>query len=267
MPNSGPDWDVFWRWEHFIQGDAPPVLRSRFRWYKAFLHLYGHRSDLLVLDSSCGSGASLSMLRRAGFDADGCDASDMALEWTRARLKKEGIHAFTFKTRWADLANTAPRKYDAVINDALCWILSEDDFVAALRGIRSVLKPSALLVFAGATDRDPNEGAGRLMATKQWESEKEHRFSLVNFRNIGAVSVSHIKVSEFVDGGIDVHHLYIVREDGTERLERAWLRNPWRYDWPILNRIFERAGFARIDCIDALADDAPLVVNVARKDA
>lgn len=40
MPNTERDWDVFWRWEHFIFGDAPPALRSRFRWYKAFLHLY-----------------------------------------------------------------------------------------------------------------------------------------------------------------------------------------------------------------------------------
>jgi hypothetical protein len=107
------------------------------------------------------------MLRRAGFDADGCDASYLALEWTRARLKKEGIDAVTFRTRWADLANTAPRKYDAVINDALSWILDEEDFVAALRGIGSVLKPKGFLVFPGATDREPEEGAGRLMAAEQ----------------------------------------------------------------------------------------------------
>jgi len=264
VPNTERDWDVLWRWEHFILGDAPPALRSRFRWYKAFLHLYENQRGLTVLDSSCGSGTPLAILRRSGFDADGCDASDAALLWTRARLAKEEIEANVFKTRWAELENSAPRKYDAVINDALSWILDENEFVAALQGIRSVLKPGGFLVFAGATDRQPEVGAGRIMAALQWEAEKDSRFSLLNFRRRGTISVSHIKVSEFSDEGLDDHHLYVIEKDGKQRLERAWLRNPWKYDWPILKRIFERAGFAKIDCLDAVADGIPLVVNIAR---
>jgi SAM-dependent methyltransferase len=97
-----------------------------------------------LLDVACGTGRSLEPMLRRGYRVAGCDRSPAMVERARANLG-EGV-----EIRAADMrALPWQRRFDAAtcVDDAINYLLSLADVVAAMRSIREALVPGGLVVF------------------------------------------------------------------------------------------------------------------------
>jgi SAM-dependent methyltransferase len=110
-----------------------------------------------VLDVACGTGKSFAPLLQRGYVVIACDASSAMVARARARA------AGRARVEVADmraLPALGPADLVTCLDDALCHLLSAQDVVAALEGIRRNLAPRGLAVFdialpsayAGAAD-------------------------------------------------------------------------------------------------------------------
>jgi hypothetical protein len=133
------EWDVHWRWQRFLGPSARMDERGRRSLYNAFIAALAPRARAVVLDASAGLGESLLLLRCAGFDADACDASVEAVEATREAATTAGFQANVFRAMWEEASRAAPRRYEAILNDALSWVPNDADYLAALVGLRTAL--------------------------------------------------------------------------------------------------------------------------------
>jgi SAM-dependent methyltransferase len=102
--------------------------------------LRGHR----LLDVGCGTGSSFMPMLRRGYSVTGCDLSPAMVERARRKLRGRGevcvadMRSLPWRGRF-DLATC--------VDDAMNYLLSLGDVVAALRSIREVLAPGGLVVF------------------------------------------------------------------------------------------------------------------------
>jgi SAM-dependent methyltransferase len=113
-----------------------------------------------VLDCSCGTGADLVRLHSLGAEVHGSDASEAMLERARARLEEAGLDLPLAQTDFRDLSAAFEDRFDAVLclTTSLPQLLDEEEILRALRSMRSVLRPGAVLVLTqGLTDRQHRE--------------------------------------------------------------------------------------------------------------
>ncbi len=116
------------------------------RWWRALepvLERHG-LTGRRVLDAACGTGRSLEPLLRRGYAAAGCDVSPGMIRRARERLGRD------IPLCVADLrALPALGRFDAVtvLDDAVNYLLTEDDLRAAFASLASVLAPAGLLLF------------------------------------------------------------------------------------------------------------------------
>ena len=97
-----------------------------------------------VLDVACGTGRSLMPLVRRGYRVTGCDRSPAMVERARANLGRDA------RVVVADMRDLPWReRFDAAtcVDDAVNYLLSLGDVVAALGSIRDALVPRGLFVF------------------------------------------------------------------------------------------------------------------------
>jgi len=257
------EWDTHWRWQRFLGSSErdPPQRRPL---YRAFVTSLAPQPGAAVLDASAGLGDSLVLLRRAGFDADGCDASHEAVEATREAVTAAGFDARVFRARWEELGRVAPRRYEVILNDALSWVPDDARYCAALVGLRTALVGGGRLCFIGANDRHPEAGYGRVLLTEKWARIGRERFSLVRSRSTPARSVAHLVARERGDTWIDEHHVYVILEDGSLHCETARLRQPFHRDWPDVSRLVREAGFVDLRCEELKLGNQVVVVNLAQ---
>jgi SAM-dependent methyltransferase len=102
--------------------------------------LQGHR----LLDVGCGTGKSFLPMLPRGWQAVGCDVSAAMLNLARQKIGD------AVRLELADMREL-PRfgEFDLVwaLDDAINYLLSTEELEAALRGMRSNLAPSGLLLF------------------------------------------------------------------------------------------------------------------------
>ncbi len=146
-----PMFDVMTDWEARLAAEGP-FLRK-------ILEEAGSRS---VLDAACGSGGHALALAGWGYAAAGVDASPVMVEMARRKAAEAGRDISFAVADLGELAALAagepgedgaagvlrPAPYDAVLclGNSLPHLLAQADLVAALAGMRAMLKPGGLLV-------------------------------------------------------------------------------------------------------------------------
>jgi glycine/sarcosine N-methyltransferase len=130
-----PMFDVMTDWESRLAAEGP--------FLKSVLEDAGARR---VLDAACGSGGHALWLARQGYEVAGADVSPVMIALAQEKAAADGV-GVPFVV--SDLANLqASAVYDAVLclGNSLPHLLTQDDLVAALRGMAGVLRPGGALV-------------------------------------------------------------------------------------------------------------------------
>jgi glycine/sarcosine N-methyltransferase len=99
-----------------------------------------------VLDAACGSGGHALWLAQQGYEVTGADVSPVMIALARQKAAAAKLEAPFIVS---DLANLqASIAYDAVLclGNSLPHLLTQDDLVAALRGMAGVLRTGGTLV-------------------------------------------------------------------------------------------------------------------------
>jgi SAM-dependent methyltransferase len=129
--------------------DHYDLLTDRYdheRWWRALetlLRGHGWRGRR-VLDAACGTGRSLEPLLRRDYEAVGCDVSAGMLSRARARVGPEvALHVADLRS----LPDLGRFDLITVLDDAMNYLLDEDDLRAALSSLARLLAPSGLLLF------------------------------------------------------------------------------------------------------------------------
>jgi glycine/sarcosine N-methyltransferase len=130
-----PMFDVMTDWDARLASEGP--------FLKSVLEAVGARR---VLDAACGSGGHALWLARQGYGVAGADVSPVMIALARQKAAAAEIDASFVVGDLADLR--APAAYDAVLclGNSLPHLLTQDDLVAALRGMAGVLRPGGILV-------------------------------------------------------------------------------------------------------------------------
>jgi len=130
-----PMFDVMTDWDARLAAEGP--------FLKSVLDEAGARR---VLDVACGSGGHALWLARQGYEVTGVDVSPVMIALAQQKAAADGL-GVPFVV--SDLANLqASAVYDAVLclGNSLPHLLTQDDLVAALRGMAGVLRPGGALV-------------------------------------------------------------------------------------------------------------------------
>jgi glycine/sarcosine N-methyltransferase len=130
-----PMFDVMTDWDARLAAEGP--------FLKSVLEEAGARR---VLDAACGSGGHALWLARQGYEVAGADVSPVMIALAQEKAAADGV-GVPFVV--SDLANLqASAVYDAVLclGNSLPHLSTQDDLVAALRGMAGVLRPGGALV-------------------------------------------------------------------------------------------------------------------------
>jgi len=105
------------------------------------LGVFGRR----LLDIGCGTGKSFAPLLARGYEVSACDISPEMVEEARAKFAAQVDEIFV-----ADMRELpADGQFDLVtcIDDGINYLLSDEDLVAAFRGVADVLAPRGVFAF------------------------------------------------------------------------------------------------------------------------
>jgi SAM-dependent methyltransferase len=260
-------WEMVHRWEWFRRSQWLENFRdSKLRLagsISAVLKGLG-RSDGIVLDCSCGLGFQAITLRERGLRVLGADRSAFAVDRARELARDAGLDIEFFVSRWDELPTKTLQQFDAAFCDALCWLHTRGELLAALRGLRGILRPGGALIFQGAPEGATQEVCRRRLE-EWWGSAPA---SSLSWRHTeGPITCTSISLGSLGEDYIDWHLLYLIEEQAAPRLEHLAIRESMRWDWDRLVEIVGEAGFSGL----ATHADAewspggrPVGLNVAR---
>jgi SAM-dependent methyltransferase len=97
-----------------------------------------------LLDVACGTGLSLIPMLRRKFDVTGCDISNEMLEIARSKV---GDLAELRQADMRDLPVLGSFDLVWAVNDPMNYLLSVEELVACLQGMRKNLAPGGIIVF------------------------------------------------------------------------------------------------------------------------
>jgi len=270
MTQCSPDYGAHYRWEWFRRAQWRGSFRERKRHSSgAFIDLMRERgiADQPVLDCSCGLGLKTIVMREAGLTVAGSDACGEAVRLARVFAAEEGradIHYFV--SSWADLPERTETRYAAIFNDALSWVYSDDEMAASLKGLHDCLAPGGVLAYMGAlpgTDTDQRE-----VPRQDWEAKtagSRHRLGMRAADE--CISVQEVVFLEKGPDFIDEHHIYVVDDGGTRRVESWCVRCSVKWSWPRIRPFLEHAGFSSFGAKEFVAANGkPFHLVVAGRD-
>lgn len=134
-----PLFDLMTDWEARLAAEGP-FLRQ-------MLQRQGARR---VLDAACGSGGHALALARWGYEVTGADASPGMIALAERKVAAAGLKVPFVVADLAHLpvAFAAAPPFDAALclGNSLPHLLTQDDLVAALRGLAGVLRTGGLLI-------------------------------------------------------------------------------------------------------------------------
>lgn len=97
-----------------------------------------------VLDVACGTGKSLLPLIRRGYDGSGCDLSEAMLKRARRTLPRVRLERADMRSLPASLGTF---DWITCLDDALNYLLGDDELARALTSMAELLAPDGLLTF------------------------------------------------------------------------------------------------------------------------
>ncbi len=221
--------------------------RSDLDAYAAVVDEFGVSS---VLDLGCGTGTFGCMLAERGIDVVGVDPDGASLDVARAKPGADRV-------RWieGDASTLPPLSVDAAFMTANVAqvFLTDDDWAAALRGIRASLRPGGRLVFES---RDP--------AMRAWEGwTEEATYSSTDRPVVGRVE-AWCDVTEVAEPMVTFRWSHVFASDGAVVVSDSTLRFRSRAE---LEDSLDSAGFDVDEVRDA--PDRPgreLVFVATRRD-
>ena len=98
-----------------------------------------------VLDVGCGTGKSFEPLLERGYEIMACDLSPAMVAAAREKAEGRGVHVFVADmTRLPELPAV---DWVTCLDDAVNYLLGDDDLAMALSGMRRALRPGGLVTF------------------------------------------------------------------------------------------------------------------------
>ena len=115
------------------------------RWLRALeeLAIDNGLQGVRLLDVACGTGESFLPLLARGYEVTACDISPGMLEIAKAKASHAELHLADMR----DLPTLGSFDLVSCIDDPLNYLLEEDEFEAALRGIARNLAPRGIAVW------------------------------------------------------------------------------------------------------------------------
>lgn len=238
-------WDAVHRWDWFRRSLWQETFRDGKRLLAA--SITGVLKDLglaegQVLDCSCGLGFQAIVLREVGLRVHGADRGEFAVDRARELAREVGHEIDFFVSRWDELPAKTQLRFDAVFCDALSWLHTDAEMAAALRGLRGVLRTGGVLIFQGAPVGSDEAGLQR-DSDAWWASVPAA--SLRWTHTEGAVRCTALSVPSRGEDCIDWRLLYLIEENGTQRLEDVTMRESLRWN---ARRFSEMARACGFDC-------------------
>jgi SAM-dependent methyltransferase len=178
----------------------------------------------LVLDLGCGTGNSTLPMFALGFDVTGLDLSEEMLEQARAKLPPVNFVQGDFKTFKLD------KKFSLVYSvfDSLNNLLTERDFLEAVRNIYAHLEPGGFFMF------DANTTVG---LRELWEAGRAE----------GWAGDVYYRWTHTFDENTNLAKVEAYCENPTTSFTEVHFEKP--YDAPDLKRLLSQAGFMDIQII------------------
>lgn len=185
-----------------------------------------------LLDVGCGTGKSFLPMLERGYEVTACDISPGMVE--RARERTAGTGADVLLADARSLPDIGPFDLVTSLDDALNYLLTEEDLAAAFAGVARNLRPGGLFVFDLNTlhcyrsyfSRDAADEVGGVFFC--WRGEGE-----TDAIRPGAVVRSVIEV---------------FAEDGDRRWERSSITHVQRHHPPNdVERLLTEAGLELVD--------------------
>ena len=260
------NWEAVHRWDWFRRKLWLGTFREgKVRLAKSIVEVLSDRGmgDGLVLDCSCGLGFQSIVLAESGVRVQGADRSPFAVDRARELAADNGQRIEYFASRWDELPERTSTRFDAAFVDALSWLHRRQEMLAALRGLRGVLRPGGILIFQG----EP-EGVTREMCDERLEAWwKTVPGALINWRHSeGSVTCTCTTLGSRGPDYIDWHLTWLIEENGALRLEHEAIRESLHWTWPDLMQAVMEAGFTSLQThVDAEWSDGgrPVGLNVA----
>jgi SAM-dependent methyltransferase len=187
--------------------DALDADRSDLEAYAAMAAEFGAVS---VLDVGCGTGTLACLLAGRGLEVTGVDPADASLEVARAKPGADAV-------RWihGDAASLPPVRADlaTMTGNVAQVFVTDDEWAATLRCVRSALRPGGRLVFE---TRDP--------AAQAWLGwTREQRFTRTEIRGVGAVQ-SWDELTDVSGQLVSFRSVFVFEADGTVLTSSSTLR-------------------------------------------
>jgi SAM-dependent methyltransferase len=98
-----------------------------------------------VLDVGCGTGKSFEPLLERGYSVTACDLSPAMVAAAREKAAPRGVRVFVADMR--RLPRVGPVDWVTCLDDAVNYLLGDDDLSLALTGMRRALRPGGLVTF------------------------------------------------------------------------------------------------------------------------
>src|SRR5580704_2703474 len=119
-----------------------------------------------VLDAGCGTGENALFFAGRGHAVTAFDFLEVPIAAAKRKAAKRGL-APTFLVKNALTLHEWPERFDNVIDSGLFHVFSDDDRVAYVRGLRTVLKPGGRLLLLCFSDQTPGTQGPRRVSRQE----------------------------------------------------------------------------------------------------
>ncbi len=265
--NTSEDWDIIWKWQWFRRALWQPHFRDPShpegrpaRTAPVWSYVLKHYGAKRVLDCNCGLGLRAMLLQEDGFEVVGTDSSRVAIEHARELAEFRELPIRFEHCLWDNLADMFHGEFDAVINDAFAWTTTRHELRFATHNFASVLKPGGVLVFTGADQwSSAADRAARLEAA--WNAAP--RFQIRADYEHAGTHLTLVVARDRQETGVVENYLFIVREDGSTRLETAAICNSVQWTWEDYKHVCDEAEFTGLQSITVPVGNREHHLNVA----